>query len=331
MKYDDRIGFPGVFMRAALYARVSTDDQAREGFSLDAQVKRMTAYCRVRGWEVADIYRDEGYSGRYDDRPEYTRMMSESDRWDILLVLKMDRIHRNSVNFAKMMDRLRAEGKDFNSMQDKFDTTTAMGRFVMDIMQRIAQLESEQIGERVKLGMTFKAKGGGGHLGSGHPYGYEYSGGSMKVVEPEAAVVRDVFNMRLRGSTYSEIADYLNKSGVPTKRGGTWRPQTVSNMIRNPVYVGYVDWNGIIRKGDQEPVVPMEKFVALNGPLEEKRCARRCTSGSRPRSRPPRDIPWRRRDPSWRIIASQRDGTFTTSTRTTGTPEGTTNARRTGG
>ena len=135
-------------MRAALYARVSTEDQANEGFSLDAQVKRLEAYCRVRGWEVAGVYRDEGFSGRNTDRPEYKHMMADSDSWDTILVLKMDRIHRNSVNFALMMDDLRAKGKEFTSMQDKFDTTTAMGRFVMDIMQRIAQLESEQIGER---------------------------------------------------------------------------------------------------------------------------------------------------------------------------------------
>ncbi len=318
-------------MRAALYARVSTDDQAREGFSLDAQIKRMTAYCRVRGWEVADIYRDEGYSGRSADRPEYMRMMSEMGTWDILLVLKMDRIHRNSVNFALMMDRLRAEGKDFNSMQDKFDTTTAMGRFVMDIMQRIAQLESEQIGERVKLGMTFKAKSGGGHLGSGHPYGYEYSDGVMRVVESEASVVRDVYNMRLRGSTMSGIAEYLNKSGVPTKRGGAWRPQTISNMLRNPVYVGYIDWNGIVRKGDQEPIVSMEKYEALNGPLVVDRCARRCTSGYPRRSRRRRVTPWMPRSSSWRTTAWPRAGTSTLSTRTTATQEGTTSVRHTAG
>ena len=125
--------------------------------------------------------------------------------------------------------------------------------------------------------MTFKAKSGGGHLGSGHPYGYEYSDGVMKFVESEASVVRDVYNMRLRGSTMSGIADYLNESGIPTKRGGSWRPQTISNMLKNPVYVGYIDWNGIVRKGDQEPIVPMEKFEALNGPLVIERCARRCT------------------------------------------------------
>ena len=77
-------------MRAALYVRVSTDDQANEGFSLDAQVKRLEAYCRVRGWEVSDVYRDEGYSGRNTERPEYQRMMADSDSWDTILVLKMD-------------------------------------------------------------------------------------------------------------------------------------------------------------------------------------------------------------------------------------------------
>ena len=263
----------GDCVRAALYARVSTEDQAREGFSLDAQVKRMEAYCRVRGWEVAGVYRDEGQSGRSASRPEYSRMMAESGSWDVLLVLKMDRIHRNSVNFALMMDELRSKGKEFSSMQDKFDTTTAMGRFVMDIMQRIAQLESEQIGERVKLGMTFKAKGGDGHLGSGHPYGYRYEDGELLVVEEEASVVRSIYDMRVRGSTLKDIADFLNSGGIPSKKGGRWSPQSVSNVLKNPLYAGFRVWNGIPCRGEQEPIVPVERYEALNGPFEASRCA----------------------------------------------------------
>lgn len=253
-------------MRAALYARVSTEDQAREGYSLDAQIKRMEAYCRVRGWEVADVYRDEGCSGRTNDRPEYNRMMSDSDNWDTLLVLKMDRIHRNSVNFALMMDDLRAKGKDFNSMQDKFDTTTAMGRFVMDIMQRIAQLESEQIGERVKTGMTYKAMNSTGNLGSGHPYGYVYSRGRLEVVKDEAHTVRAIYNMYIRGSTMDDIASFLNKAGIPAKKGGDWNKQSVCNILHNPLYIGYNEWDGIFRKGDQEPIIDISVFEAVNGP-----------------------------------------------------------------
>ncbi len=254
--------------RAALYARVSTEEQAQEGFSLDAQVRKMEAYCKVRGWEVAGRYRDEGASGRTTDRPEYRRMMSESDSWDILLVLKMDRIHRNSVNFTVMMDDLRAKGKEFNSMQDKFDTTTAMGRFVMDIMQRIAQLESEQIGERVKMGMTYKAVNTSGILGSGHPYGYVYSRGRLEVVPYEADTVRAIYNMYRRGSTMEDIASFLNRSGIPAKKGGAWNRQSVGNILHNPLYVGMGRWDGNLRRGEQEPIVDMDLFESINGPLE---------------------------------------------------------------
>ena len=255
-----------VCMRAALYARVSTEDQAKEGFSLDAQIKRLEAYCRVRGWEVAGTYRDEGFSGRNTDRPEYTRMMEESDSWDILLVMKMDRIHRNSVNFALMMDDLRSKGKEFNSMQDKFDTTTAMGRFVMDIMQRIAQLESEQIGERVKLGMEYKARAGGS-LGSGHPYGYVYNNGHLEVIKDEAHTVRAIYNLYTRGSTMEDIASFLNKANIPAKKGGRWNKQSVGNILHNPLYTGYRVWDGIVRKGDQEPIIDLAVYEAINGPL----------------------------------------------------------------
>ena len=318
-------------MRAALYARVSTEDQAKEGFSLDAQIKRMEAYCRVRGWEVAGIYRDEGHSGRTVDRPEYSRMMAESDSWDLLLVLKMDRIHRNSVNFTLMMDDLRSKGKEFNSMQDKFDTTTAMGRFVMDIMQRIAQLESEQIGERVKLGMTYKAKSGKGHLGSAHPYGYAFEGGEMIVVPEEAEAVRMMFEMRIRGSTLKDIADFLSSSGIPTKKGGRWGPQTVANILKNPIYAGYSVWNGIIKLGDHEPIVSKEKFEAVNGAVEAVRCARPFMSEFPPKSRRPRDTRWKRRNLFSRIIASPKDGTSLRSMRTTDTRGEAPNVRLTAG
>ncbi len=102
-------------VRAAIYTRVSTEDQAKEGFSLDAQLDKLRAYCKARDWIVADKYIDDGYSGRNVKRPAYNRMMSEMDRWDLLLVIKMDRIHRNSKNFMLMMEELKKIKK--NSFQ----------------------------------------------------------------------------------------------------------------------------------------------------------------------------------------------------------------------
>ncbi len=251
-------------MRAALYARVSTEDQAVEGFSLDAQMKKLEAYCRSEGYEVADRYIDDGYSGRKTNRPEYQRMLSEIDRWDVIVVLKMDRIHRNSVNFTNMMDFLGKNGKKFASVYDKLDTGNAMGRFVMDIMQRIAQLESEQIGERVKLAMGYKAKHGTGNLGSGHPYGYQYVNGELIIVEDEAHIVRAIYNMYIRGSTLQEICDFLNNAGIESKKGVGWSRQTISNIIHNPLYVGQRKWDGITLNARNEPIIPLEKFKIIN-------------------------------------------------------------------
>lgn len=247
-------------MRAAIYSRVSTEDQAKEGFSIAAQSKRLNAYCKARGWSLAGEYIDDGHSGREVKRPAYQRMMDDKDMWDVLVVLKMDRIHRNSRNFAVMMDNLRDWGKEFNSMQESFDTTTAIGRFVMDTIQRIAQLESEQIGERVKMGMTQKAKKGNGYLGFGEPYGYDYLDKKLLMIEEEAAVVREIFITYLVGASIQDIVEGLNSRNIIAKKGGAWTKEAISNILKNPLYCGYVRWDGIMRKGQHVPVVTVDQF-----------------------------------------------------------------------
>ncbi len=251
--------------RVAVYVRVSTEDQAKEGYSLDAQSRKLRDYCAFNGWDIADIYRDEGYSGRNIHRPQYRRMFEEMASWDGILVLKMDRIHRNSRNFAAMMDDLRKHGKEFISLTEKFNTTNAMGRFVMDIVQRMAQLESEQIGDRVRIGMARKAKTGDGNMGSPDPYGYTHSGGRLVIREDEAVHVREIFRLRAEGDTFAGIAEHLNESDVPSKNGGTWSRQAVHHIIRNPVYAGKVRWGGILAKGNHDPIITQEEFDLVNG------------------------------------------------------------------
>jgi len=246
--------------KVAIYVRVSTEDQAKEGFSLDSQLEKLRSYCMARGWKIAGEYVDDGYSGRDVRRPAYQKMMNEIDKWDILLVMKMDRIHRNSKNFMIMMEHLREEGKEFVSMTESLDTSTAMGRFVMDIIQRIAQLESEQIGERVYDGMRQKAKQGAGLLGSPSPFGYEYNNGKLVGVEKELKVVKKIFTDYAKGKSMEEIAEFLNKEGIKTKRGGRWDRKTVSRILSNPVYCGIVEWEDILFEGEHEKIVGIEEF-----------------------------------------------------------------------
>lgn len=251
-------------MRAALYARVSTEDQAKEGFSLDAQMEKLHSYCMARDWEVAGEYVDDGFSGRDERRPAYLRMLEEREVWDTILVMKMDRIHRNSRNFMGMMDRLRTWGKEFTSMQESLDTGTAMGRFVMDIIQRIAQLESEQIAERVYVGMEQKAKSGGGNLGGHPPFGYRYDEDEGLRIEPQAGrLVQHVFSRALSGEPLSWISKDLTRKGILGPGGREWTIWSVRYLLQNPIYAGYRQWAGILQKGEHETLVTAENFLRL--------------------------------------------------------------------
>lgn len=256
--------------RVAIYTRVSTEDQAKEGFSLDAQLDKLKSYCKARDWEISKEYVDDGYSGRNVKRPAYYNMMQEVDSWDILLVIKMDRIHRNSKNFMLMMEDLKKHGKEFVSMTESLDTSTAMGRFVMDIIQRIAQLESEQIGERVYIGMEQKAKTNGGILGFNIPYGYNYLDGKLIINKDESLNVKNIFDLYLNGNSMKKISEYLNENNIPTKKNKKWGSQTISTILKNPLYCGYLHWEDYLNPSDHEPIIDKTIFNEIQNLIKQK-------------------------------------------------------------
>ncbi|MDD1770280.1 MAG: recombinase family protein [Methanomassiliicoccales archaeon] len=256
--------------RVAIYTRVSTEDQAREGFSLEAQRERLLAYCEAQGWDLAEMYEDDGHSGRNTRRPAYRRMLDERERWDVILVMKMDRIHRNSKNFMIMMEDLEKWGKKFTSMNESLDTSTAVGRFVVDIIQRIAQLESEQIGERTYMGMRQKAESGAGLTGFNIPYGYHFEKGKLVQSPEESCIVSTVFQSYLEGKTMDWIAWDLNRSEVRTKMGGQWSVWSISRMLHNPLYAGAVRWDGLLRPSDHEPVISVDTFNRVQVRISSK-------------------------------------------------------------
>ena len=261
-------------VRAAIYTRVSTEDQAKEGFSLDAQLDKLRSYCKARDWIIGGEYIDDGYSGRNVKRPAYSRMMEEMDKWDLLLVIKMDRIHRNSKNFMLMMEHLSKKEKEFASMSESFDTSTAMGRFVMNIIQGIAQLESEQIGERVYVGMEQKAKTNGGILGFNIPYGYDYDDGSLLVNDKEAEVVTSIFCNYLDGWSMKKIANHLNEQKIPTKQNKTWASQTISRILKNPLYCGYYHWEKYKHAHQHPQIINEETYKAVKKEIKRRKSLR---------------------------------------------------------
>ena len=269
MKFANNYWMDAKTVRAAIYTRVSTGDQAKEGFSLDAQLDKLRSYCNARDWKIGGEYIDDGYSGRNAKRPAYCRMIEEMEKWDTILVLKMDRIHRNSKNFMVMMEYLKQKEKEFVSMSESLDTSTAMGRFVMNIIQGIAQLESEQIGERVYIGMEQKAKTNGGVLGFNIPYGYYYSDGFLSINREETIVVENVYTWYKNGRSMGEIAKMLNDAKVPTKMGGIWAKKTISRILKNPLYCGYLHWQEYIYRSGHNPIVDVADFNDIQDVIAE--------------------------------------------------------------
>ena len=252
--------------RAALYVRVSTDEQAAEGYSLEAQRSILEDHCLAEGFDIAGVYEDDGYSGRNVNRPAYRRLMSEMDDWDVLVVLKMDRIHRNSRNFMAMMDELEKHHKEFVSCYEALDTSNALGRFVVDMIQRMAQLESEQIGERTKIGMREKAENLGaepvrkGTMGFTPPFGYRIIDGQLSDDPEELPVVVDIFQSYLSGETMDSICYSLNSRGTLTRRGNPWNKYNLRNILHNPVYAGFMRWEELLIPHKASRAISPEEF-----------------------------------------------------------------------
>ncbi len=260
-------------LKAAIYCRVSTEEQAVEGYSIDAQKERLEAFCSFSvneqgedAFTIAKVYADEGYSGKTANRPGYRRMMEEISEWDAIVVLKMDRIHRNSRNFMNMMDLLNRRGKQFVSATEDLDTSNAIGRFVMSMIQNIAQLESEQIGERTYMGMRQKAETldnsaeSSRTMGFSAPFGYRLADGELVEVPDELEQVSWMFDACIRGESMSSIAESLNHSNVHTRRNNRWTNISVAAILHNPIYAGFIRWQELRRRHYAAVAVDVDTF-----------------------------------------------------------------------
>jgi len=257
-------------LKVALYIRVSTEDQAKEGFSLPAQLSRLRDFSRARQWEVIGEYVDDGYSGRNTKRPGYQKMFKEIKNWDGLLVIKMDRIHRNSKNFMNMMDQLNKEEKEFISMSESLDTSSAMGRFVMNIIQAIAELESGQIGERTYGGMKQKAKQPmAGDNGGKTPFGYKKIYKQIgkdtisEIIEvPEnLEIVKKMYELAENGMSINKIAQAL---GVNYSKAHT--------VLHNPFYAGLQRWMNDLSKPTVEAIIDPKTWNKIQRKISKRNC-----------------------------------------------------------
>ena len=183
-------------MRAALYIRVSTDEQAREGFSIDAQKRKLLAYAESQDWDVTSILVDDGYSAKDLNRPAMQELLEKvrGEEIDVVLVFKLDRLTRSVKDLYHLLDEFARHDVGFRSSQEQFDTTTTMGRAMLGILGIFAQWERETIAERVRMGMEQKVREGK-KPGGKYPYGYDRDG---NLIPEEAEIIRRLRDMYIK-------------------------------------------------------------------------------------------------------------------------------------
>lgn len=217
--------------KAIGYIRVSTERQASEGVSLEAQRARIQAWCEVNGYELANVFVDAGVSGKsMDKRQGLKDALAAVKKGDALVVYSLSRLARSTTDALHIAERLQKMGADLVSLSDKFDTTTATGKMVFTVMAAMNQLERDLAAERTKAALAYKKAAG--EVYSPVPFGFQAVEGRLEQVEAEAVVVADILAMRQGGSSLQAIADSLNERGIEGKRGGKWFPSTVRYVVQ---------------------------------------------------------------------------------------------------
>lgn len=254
--------------RVLLYIRVSTSKQDIEGYSIPMQKTRLIAYCKAQGWVVAGIYIDPGFSGASLDRPAMVSMLKaiEAKKGDVVLVYKLDRLSRSQRDVLYLIeDVFEPNGIAFVSVQESFDTSSIYGKAMLSILSAFGQMERAVITERTMMGRVGRAEKGYWHGGGDWPIGYNYVDGELVVDPVEAQQVRDVYQMYADGYSVTEITRRMD--GRTTKHGDWSHTGTVGNVLDNPLYAGYIHFDGVLEKGLHEAIVSEE----LNARVKARR------------------------------------------------------------
>ena len=257
----------------ALYARVSTQEQAEHGYSIGEQTERLKKYAEALGWNSYALYVDAGFSGAKLDRPDLQRLIGDVKSGIInkVVVYKLDRLSRSQKDTLYLIeDVFLANNCDFVSMTENFDTTTPLGKAMIGIMSVFAQLEREQIKERMTMGRIGRAKQGNYHGGAIAPIGYKYEHGDLIIDDYEAMQVKEIYGMYLNGMSAGEIEKELLNRGWQT-RNGQWRNATIRNVLKREIYIGKVRFRGVTYEGSHTPIINRKTFDAVQRVRESRK------------------------------------------------------------
>lgn len=233
---------------------------------------------KAHDWLISDIYVDGGYSGSNLNRPGMQKLMDETDKFDVVLVYKLDRLSRSQRDTLFLIEETFLPNHvDFVSMQESFDTATPFGKAMIGLLAVFAQLEREQIKERTKMGRIERAKAGLHHGGGCSPIGYDYHNGKLIVNVYEAEQVKKMYEWYLAGMSIRRIQERLNAEGYTNRYGGYKGWTSIRNILDNPTYTGTVHFGDVFVENAHEAIITKEQFEATQA-LRKKKQNQYCCS-----------------------------------------------------
>lgn len=270
-----------MLMQTAIYARVSTEEQASEGFSIHAQKDKLTKYAELNDWDIVDYYVDDGISGKnLTERPEVSRLIKdvESGKITNVLVYKLDRLTRSVKDLIYLIELFDKNNCTFNSQTEKIDTSNAVGRMFVKIIGIFAEFERENLAERVSFGYEQKTKEGN-YTNCNGVFGYDYiiGKGKLKVNNEEAKYVKRIYDWYINGDSMLKIAGKMKEFNVPTKRGGKWNQSTIASILTNPLYIGNVRYGTNKKNGFEvvgkniTPLICKDLFYSVQELIQKRR------------------------------------------------------------
>lgn len=259
--------------KAAIYVRVSTQEQSLHGYSIDEQTEKLKTFCQVKDWTIYNIYIDPGFTGSNTDRPALQSMISaaKEKKFDIVLIYKLDRLSRSQKDTMYLLeDVFLANNIDLIALSESFDTSTPFGRAMIGMLSVFAQLERENIKERMTLGKIGRAKSGK-WLGSWHvPIGYRYIDGYLKADPYEAEIIKIIFERYASGQGVKAIENYLHDCGYKSSYGAI-SMSTIYVILHNVVYIGLNNYSGKVYPGIHEPIIDKKLFDKVQKRFENNK------------------------------------------------------------
>ncbi|MGD6834276.1 recombinase family protein [Sutcliffiella halmapala] len=281
-------------IKTALYARVSTAEQAEEGYSIDAQIETIIRKCEHEGRHVEFQYVDRGISGKsIKNRLNLQQLLKDANqgKFEEVWVWKTNRMARNQLDLLNIVEVLNKNNIAFRSCTEPFDTSTQIGKLMMSLLGSIGEFERGTIVDNVKMGMKQRARAG--KWNGGVVLGYvsvkseiDENKTRLEIVETEAFIVKEIFRLYSEGRGLKSLTNHINKLGYKSKKGNLFSINAVKEILMNPIYIGKIrfnrreNWsekrrkglnkNPIIVEGEHKPIIPIELWERVQRLYSER-------------------------------------------------------------